>query len=158
MARLLLISVVQKSEVMELAREALKVDERVKDAPVEQIKALFRTGITTDLIARSLGVDADLVNTIIIGDQELLCANGVITFTPAELATVKMRLLQAVVSGSENVSAKVSMWIGDKHMVNADTKLRIEKGIGMNNAIAINIQNVLTEAASKAAKHVSHNG
>jgi len=140
--------------VKELANVALKVHESADGVPSGQIRALYASGVSIELIARSLGVESDIVKTVVNADQLASCANGTVVFTPSELATAKTRVVQAITAGSEHISAKVAMWLIDKHTVSADTKMRIEKGIGANQAVAINIQNVMQQAAEQAKRHV----
>lgn len=141
------------SDLKELSELALKVHEANEGVPAGQIRALYSSGVSIELIARSLGIESDVVKSVVNADQLASCANGIVEFTPSELATAKTRVIQAITAGSENISAKVAMWLIDKHTVSADTKMRIEKGVGANQAVAVNILNVMQEAAQQAKRH-----
>lgn len=141
------------SDLKELSDIALKVHEANEGVPSGQIRALYASGVSIELIARSLGVESDVVKSVVNADQLASCANGTVVFTPSELATAKTRIVQAITAGGEHLSAKVAMWLIDKHTVSADTKLRIEKGVSGNQAVAVNILNVMQEAAQQAKRH-----
>lgn len=120
----------------------------------EQIIALYRAGLTVDVIAKHLEISELGVKEVVGANSEAACANGEIVFTPAELGTIKNNLMQlANTCPTDAVRAKVNMWIASQHVISASEKFKVQHGLkdgpNINNiVIAINA------AKEKAAVHV----